>query len=260
MKQYNNEKYIVSITTFPKRFNLCAKCVFNLLTNQKYKNFHLCLTIFKDEYDLITPDLKAIIDANLVEVIIAEKNLCPHLKYFYCMKKYWDKPIITLDDDRMYTSNIISALVEQYEKINYKSIICNVAPKMKFKNDHLVAYNDWCNAGSRLKPNESSYIAMPEGFGGVLYPSKCFNDLDKCIDEIPKILYHDDMYLKVLEIRNKIKVTQTNGTWGITFNAKNLDGAIETCLRVMHCSQNLNYRSDVTKLFEQDLLEGIKLK
>ena len=127
MKTYNNEKYIVSITSFPQRYTLCAKTIFNLLKHQNYKKFHLVLTLFKDDYTQLSNELKLIIDNDLIEVIIAEENLCPHLKYFYVMQKYKTIPIITLDDDRKYSNNTIEVLVQKYETINYKSIVCNVA-------------------------------------------------------------------------------------------------------------------------------------
>lgn len=259
MKQYNNEKYIVSMTSFPQRYNLCVRAIFNLLQNQTYKNFHLVLTLYKDDYAQITDELKIIIDSDLIEVIIAEENLCPHLKYFYAMKKYWDKPIITLDDDRNYSNNIIEVLVKKYETLNYKSIVCNVAPKMSQTNGKLDDSIKWCIGASRLSPNEKSYVAMAEGFGGVLYPPKAFDSSTIKLEEIKDSLYHDDIYLKVLAIRNKLIVTQSNSRWDSTVFGKDMDGAEETSL-YNHCHRsNFDYRRNVTKSFETDLIKGFYL-
>lgn len=257
MKIYNNEKYIVSITSFPQRYSLCAKTIFNLLKHQTYKNFHIVLTLYKEDYEKISDNLRLFADNNLIEILIAEENLCPHLKYFYVMQKYKNVPIITLDDDRLYSNNIIEILVRKYENLKYKSIISNVAPKMTKTGNRLNDASSWCVLETRLQPNERSYVAMAEGFGGVLYPPNCFENF-AIIDEIKHILYHDDLYLKVLAIRNKIPVTQANSKWNFNVYGNDFIGANETSL-YNHNHTNFNYRRAVTKLFEKDLLQGFKL-
>ena len=258
MKTYNNEKYIVSMTSFPQRYALCAKTIFNLLTKQTYKNFHLVLTLFKDDYAQLTDNLKLFADNNLIEIIIADTNLCPHLKYYYVMKKYLDKPIITLDDDRQYSNNIIETLIKKYESLNYKSIVCNVAPKMSQTRGKLDDANIWCVGTSRLRPNEQSYVAMAEGFGGVLYPEKAFDCSTINIEEIKKCLYHDDIYLKVLAIRNKLIVTQAESCWNVNVFGNDMTGADETSL-YNHNNTSFDYRRNVTRLFENDLMRGFSL-
>ena len=258
MKQYNNEKYIVSITSFPQRYSLCAKTIFNLLKNQTYKNFHLVLTLFKDDYEKMSDDLKTFEENDLIEIIIAEKNLCPHLKYYYAMKKYWDKPIITLDDDRKYSNNIIEILVNKFEELEYKSIVCNVAPKMSQNDGKLNDAKVWCVGETRLCPNEKSYIAMSEGFAGVLYPPRAFDFSSIKIEEIERSLYHDDLYLKVLAIRNKLPVTQSSGKLNVNVFVDDFEGATETSL-YNHNNTTFTYRRNVTKLFESDLLVGFTL-
>lgn len=57
------------------------------------------MTLYKDDIKNIPEDLKFLIDEQFVELIVADKDLGPHLKYFYAMKKYKENPIITVDDD-----------------------------------------------------------------------------------------------------------------------------------------------------------------
>ena len=115
----------------------------------------------------------------------------------------------------------------------------------------------WCVRESRLKPNERRYVAMPEGFGGVLYPPNCF-ETPASIAEIKTILFHDDLYLKVLGIRNKIIVTQADSIWGYTVFGNDFIGADDTSL-YNHNNTNFDYRRKVTKLFENDLMQGFNL-
>ena len=102
MKQYNGEPYIVSFTSFGKRIEKAAFMVWYLLTNQTYKNFHLVLTLHKDDVKHIGHDMGLLLRANLLELIVGDEDFGPHMKYYYAMRKYGDHPIITIDDDRMY--------------------------------------------------------------------------------------------------------------------------------------------------------------
>lgn len=264
MKKYNGEKYIVSFTSFPKRFDDATKMIFSLL-QQTYKDFHICMTVFKDEIKDITPTLQLLIDNDLLEVIAADENLCPHLKYFYAMKKYWDKPIITVDDDRLYSANSIENLVKKYERLNYKSVVSNCAIKF-FKNGNKLTKRDtWPK--NRLENSATSYTAMAEGFAGVLYPPKCFKNLDGEIHNIKNCLYDDDLFLRTLEIREQIPVTQaelkyfdykvTNGVYGTDIPSA------QKCALATHGKDKgrypITYRQDVTDKHEDILLKGFAL-
>ena len=259
MKQYNGEKYIVSFTSFGKRFDDACKMIFGL-QKQTYKNFHLVMTIFEGDMKDITPNLQLLIDNDVLEVIIAPENLCPHLKYFYAMKKYWDKPIITLDDDRIYSANTIETLVRKFESLNYKSIVSNCAVKMTRRGNCLDDRRKWCVPKMRLAPDEKSYIAMAEGFAGILYPPECFKDLDKEIPNIKNCLFDDDLYLKVMGIKNRIPVTQTSFQSGKTHivNSVELQHAQQFDL-AKHNNAPMQYRADVTKRFNDQLVAGFAL-
>lgn len=256
MKQYNGEKYIISFTTFPERFKMAARTVYNFI-NQGIKDFHIVCTLYKEDYKNLSGDLKTLVDNDLLEVIIADENLCPHLKYFYAMKKYWDKPIITIDDDRLYDINLLKALTQKYEELNYKSIVSACAPVMSASRSHINVHTSWCIPQRRLPPNAKSYVAMAEGFAGVLYPPKCFNNLDNEIEDIKRCLFHDDLYLKVLAIKNKVPVTQMNGRQSDFYNIEMSD-ADATSLGV-HNNAPMSYRCKLVDVFNDILMSGFKL-
>lgn len=262
MKQYNGEKYIVSFTTFPARYDYAAVMVSNLLEKQTYRDFHIVMTLFKDDYAQLGGDLKKLVDGGALEVIVAEENLCSHLKYYYAMRKYHDKPVITLDDDRVYSPNVIASLVEKHESLSYKSVVSISSPKMKrnYAKTRLVPYGDWCLGSQLMKPNEKSYLAMAEGYGGVLYPENCFDVDGISLDELKSILYHDDMYLKVLELRNRIPVTQVGGTLSRDFPSFNINGTQDLRIEKRKQVSNAEYRAKMQDLFERDLLSGFALE
>ena len=184
MKQYNGEKYIVSFTSFGKRIELAAFPIWLLRHKQSYQNFHLVMTVHKNDLPFIGKQMNALIVTNQLEVLVADEDYGPHLKYFYAMKKYGaEHPIITVDDDRKYALDAIEQLVRKYEELPYKSIISNCAIKMgRTADGHITGYPEWIPR--RLQPSEKSYIAMAEGFAGILYPPNVYPDLGTHIDEI----------------------------------------------------------------------------
>lgn len=258
MKQYNGEKYIVSFTSFGERFNSAVQML-STLAWQYYRDFHIVMTVYKDDVKDIPASLQSLIDHNVLELIVADENLCPHLKYFYAMKKYWDKPIITVDDDRLYSQNTLLMLTRKYETLNYKSIISNCATEMSATNGKLDPRDKWCVGPRRLLPNIKSYAAMAEGFAGVLYPPCCFDKLEDEVQNIKQCLYDDDLFLKVLELKQDLPVTQSSaiyeaicqtGVIGIDIvEAQNFSLA-------KHHDATMAYRKNVTELFEQDLLKA----
>lgn len=265
MKQYNGEKYIVSFTTFAARADDACKMIYNLLSKQTYKNFHLVCTLYKDDVHKMSDTFNLFVENNLFEVIIADENLCPHLKYYYAMLKYHDKPIITIDDDRIYSPNTIQKLVEKYESIKYKSIISCCAIKYTKQGNTISNRNSWPK--NRLSANNTSFVAMAEGFAGVLYPPNCFDKLNSEVSNIKQCLYDDDLFLKTLEIRQKIPVTQIDGVYydkqtNLGVWGTDIQHAQQFALAThgnMKGRYPIDYRQSVTDKFSNILLKGFEL-
>ena len=103
--------FIVSFTTFGPRVENSVEMI-KSLDNQTFKDFKIVMTLYKDDVQHIGPKMKALIDSGKVELIVADKNLGSHLKYFYAMKKYGYMPIITVDDDRNYDHKTLEYLIQ----------------------------------------------------------------------------------------------------------------------------------------------------
>ncbi|MBO7693345.1 MAG: hypothetical protein J6T10_12005 [Methanobrevibacter sp.] len=206
MKQYNNEKVIISLTSHGVRIKYVSKTIFSILKGS-FKDIHVVLTLYKDDIKLIPDDLKLMIDNNVIELLVADKKIGPHTKYFYTMKKYKDTPIITIDDDGIYDNEIIENLYNKY--LEHPNCICaNRVHKITFKNRIINKYNKWHYEYKReLKP---SNLLFATGVGGVLYPPNILKIDDNNLQDIKNCLWADDVYLKVLEIRYNVKVVFTN--------------------------------------------------
>jgi len=208
-KYKNPEKfdYVVSFTSFGRRLKYVPIMVFSYVV-LKRKNMRLCLTIYKDDYKNIPPDLMRLIDAGIVELLISDVDYGPHLKYVVAMDCYYDKPIITIDDDRYCSNTTFDGLIRVYERTKFKTVISNCSIKMQKEGAGLAPLKKW--QASRQDPNTTSFIGMAEGFAGVLYPPKCFEDFENHKKEIIECKYDDDLFLKVREIEAGIPVTTTS--------------------------------------------------
>lgn len=193
---------IVSLTSHTKsRLEQLPKFLFNSLLKYNKTNFKVVLTLYKDDIQYITKDLQALIDNNLIELIVAEENLKSHLKYFYVMQKYRDLPIITIDDDMIYPVQMFDYMLEEHRK-NPNVVLCRSCQQFTYTNNEINNTKQWL-----WNPiNDIAHINHAEGYAGILYPPNCLNISNNLISEIYDTIMSDDIYLSILEIRNRVKV------------------------------------------------------
>jgi hypothetical protein len=200
----NNTKVIVSLTSHDLRLknDTTTKVIFQILKGT-FKDIKVCLTLYKDDVKLIPAKLKQLIDLGQVELIVADKDLGPHLKYFYAMQKYRNLPVITIDDDVLYPLNMVEKLYKAHLE-NKGCVIGRRCFDIGIKNGKLTSYNEWILKYTKIKTPTHKIFAT--GIGGVLYPANCLKLNENYIDEILTIKYDDDFYLKALEVRNDLKI------------------------------------------------------
>jgi choline kinase len=219
----NKEKnVIVSFTTYKNR--LLTKAVnemINSLMKQSIYPFKIVMTLYKDDVKYVNKYIQSLIDKKIIELIVANIDLKPHNKYFYTMKKYRNHPIITVDDDIVYEKTTVESLLNSY--LLYPNYIsARRVHKMLFdKNNKLMSYANWTKEYNKeLKP---SFNLFATGVGGVLYPPNILNINDDLIPEIKKCLNADDIYLKYLEIKKKIKTIYVKNNKPIGYPNYNSD-------------------------------------
>jgi len=198
----SNIECIVSLTSHTKsRLEQLPKILFSSILRYNKSNFKVVLTLYKDDIPFITSDLQTLIDNDVIELIIAEENLRSHLKYFYVMKKYKDLPIITIDDDIVYPVKMFDYMLDEHHKYpNF--VLCRSCQQFTYSNNTINHTKQWL-----WNPvNNISHINHAEGYGGILYPPNCLNITDRLIPEIKDTIMSDDIYLSILEIRNRVKV------------------------------------------------------
>lgn len=195
-------KCIVSLTSHTKsRLAKLPKYLFQSLLKFNDKKFKIVLTLFKDDVQYITSEMKLLIDNGLVELIVADNNLKSHLKYFYAMKKYKDLPIITIDDDKIYPYKMFNYMLEEHYK-RPNLVLCRSCQEFTFTNNKINPTEKWLKSPQHdISPKNHA-----EGYAGILYPADCLHISDDIIPDIEKTIKSDDIFLSILEIRNKIQV------------------------------------------------------
>ena len=193
---------VVSLTSYPPRFRFVPLALKSLFLQNIRPNriivWHECdrkeLTKEMLEYEKLG-----------VEFIKVEEDLGPHKKYFYALQEMSDDIVVVVDDDLVYTHDMIESLMKTHEK--YPESICSRrVHRIKLNDENKMAnYDTWIGeCFFELKP---SHLLMATTGSGTLFPPnalgrKAFND--KLIKE--RCLYADDIWLKYIEILDDVKV------------------------------------------------------
>ena len=184
-KKYNGEKAIISLTSWKARINTVSKTLFSLL--QQCPGFHIVLVLSEEEFlkmmNELPENLKLFVDNELIEVLWVYKNYKSFKKVLFTMDKYRDVPVISADDDCIYTCNYAQMLYDKW-KDNKKSFVT-------IKSDRPFYKKITCN-----------------GIGAAsLHPPKIYENFLPLLNfkELTNIS-HDDIFYMI--IRNKLKTPQ----------------------------------------------------
>lgn len=194
MKKYNNEKAIISLTSWKARIDYVPLTLYSLI--YKCPGFHIVLVLSEDEFprkeEELPKNLRLFIDNDLIELLWIKPNVSSFKKVLYTMDKYRSTPVINADDGLIYTRNYAEELYKVWQK-NQDNIISVMQMKEPFPQGN--------------------------GSGGILFPPYCFGELGLSA-LTPKIAatQHDDMYYGVLSTYIKRNWTYLNPTPGF-YNA-----------------------------------------
>lgn len=207
----DNDTVIVSLTSFPARISNVWITIATLL-NQDYDNMKVILWLSGEEFpskENLPAKLLALQQKGL-DIQIVPDNLKPHKKYFYAMRKYPNNTMITVDDDILYRSDLISSLVKAHKKFP-GCVICN-----RGVNIGEDAYVSWKHTDGK-QASVPSHRIMPTGIGGVLYPPGCYDNKHIFnIDVIKRTcLNGDDLWLNFMTRSIGTKVVLTGFKTGL---------------------------------------------
>lgn len=203
VEKKSETKLLVSLTSYKERIETLPK-VFDALLSQTKKPDKIVLTVFKDDIQYLTDKVKNYFNFKKVELLVADKNLKPHLKYFYTMQKYRDYCIVTVDDDMIYSNDMLESLYNSYKRFPDVVSARRVHKIKKDAEGKILPYNKWgYECKTVITPSDELFAT---GVGGVLYPPNILKISDENLPEIYNVLTADDIYLKYLENKLGIKV------------------------------------------------------
>ena len=129
-KEYAGEKACISLTSWKARINTVSKTLYSLI--KMCPGFHIVLVLSKDEFPLMEkelPDnLMLFVENKLIELFWIKPNLKSFKKVLFTMDKYRDVPVISADDDCIYTCNYAQELYDKWNETKSDYVTYNLTP------------------------------------------------------------------------------------------------------------------------------------
>lgn len=206
MLNSNYSNIIVSITSWKPRLPYIDKSI-NSILNGTIKPCKIVLTLYKDDIQYIPNKLQKLIDANIVELIVCDDDLGAAKKWYYVIQKYPNNPIVLIDDDIEYNSDLLEKLLLYSEKYP-NTIIANWGRPIYLQSkynvmDFNVVRNWYLTYNQDIEP--SYYMHFMSG-AGTLLPSNSININDCDLNDIIKYKNIEEVYLKYLTLKTNTKV------------------------------------------------------
>lgn len=199
---------IVSLTSFPARIN-DVWMVIECLKRQSLLPEKVFLWLSKEQFpsrEDVPYNLRVLEDP-FFEIRFVDGDIRSHKKYYYALKEFPNKTIITVDDDVFYNPNTIEKLVSTSKRFP-QCIISNHTSEIIFDNNgNVVPYQKW---NGNVSPFSSSNL-LQIGVGGVLYPPNCLHELvtrkDLFLELAPLA---DDLWLNAMARLKGTPIVQTS--------------------------------------------------
>lgn len=238
-KQPLDTPVMVSLTSYPARFPTLHICLKSIL-NQTMKPSKVILWLDKDVSLNDIPQRILNLRKKGLEIHCEGDPLKPHKKYFHAMKDFRDACIVTVDDDVIYTRDMLASLYDSFKK-HPNCISARRVHKILYDiNHHAVDYNSW--GYDYKKETMPSKELLATGVGGVLYPPHIF-DMDSKYFDTKNIMDNawsvDDIWLKFVENSMDIPVVWVPNKQTHPFYITNKDLA-KTSLYIANVHNNRN--------------------
>lgn len=195
-------KIIVSLTTYNKRIYNVHLTIESLFRQTVIPN-KIVLWLAEDEFngENIPYMLKKLQKKGL-EIGFC-KDLKSYKKLIPTLKKYPNDIIITVDDDILYSYDLIENLYKKYFTYS-NAVICSRAHKYKIDNKKFAPYKEW----EMEKSNLEKQIFLTSG-GGTLFPPESFDEEFYNETNIFKLApMADDIWINAMLLKNKTKIKQ----------------------------------------------------
>lgn len=195
---------IVSMTTYPKRFEKIDLCLKSIL-RQSYKPDKIIIWLGSDTSEKLAKKTFDKYKKYGIEYVIdKDNNYYSHKKYIYAFKQYRNSIIVTLDDDLIYSKNTIKSLIKKYKKYP-NSIIARRVHKITWNDNKINNYSNWIYESFLMHKPTHELLATTGA--GTLFPPSAYKNEDLDFNRIKEYaLFADDIWLKMMAVKNNVKV------------------------------------------------------
>lgn len=245
-EESREEKVIVSLTSFPARFDKIHLTLKSLLLQSEKPDKIMVYLGSDSSRDFFTKEMLELEQYGVEYRIDTDRNLKSHKKYFYAMQDFVDDVIVTADDDVYYPSNWLACLLNSYKRYP-NAVSARRVHLMKKNGADFARYNLWEDQCRRV--TSPSFALIATGCSGILYPPHCLSKFafdealmkDLCFEA-------DDIWLKCMEVLNGTPVVWAKN-WEVDLLdvASSQQGALSS-LNV-DCSKNDTYLHKVMDHF-----------
>jgi len=123
-----NIRACIALTSWKKRINTVGLTIYNLFETCG-PDYHIVLTLAEEEFPRkeqeLPRDLVLMNRAGVFEILWCKRNVKSFKKWLFCAAKYPKLPVITADDDCIYTCNYAERLYNKWVETGKKYIITN---------------------------------------------------------------------------------------------------------------------------------------
>lgn len=224
----DNERIIVSMTSYPKRITNVSKSIFLLLTKQTVKpdEIHLWLSTeeFPNKEKDLPEDLQKLLEFDVATIHWLPKNTFVHKRHEYFKIAQDNDLVFLIDDDVRYADNLIETVMNTHKKFSNCIVCYNRYPKHEYRNKKIIYgyaapenepkanLNRWC--GQSMIPAK-------------LYPKECLSEENQNIrDKVDPV--SDECWFQPWTVYYDIPIYHLNFSWGIDIdpNIKKENGIV----------------------------------
>lgn len=198
-------RVVVSLTSYGDRIQYLP-AVINSMYRQTVRPCKIVVCLDARDKDRLTPELSEYLSDPRIDLIWSDEpcgDLKPHKKYYYAMMKYRGYAVITVDDDSVYTPDLVESLTDTYMK-NPSRVCARRVHLIRYSADKKpLPYKNWGYDYTKVKFAASQLIAT--GCGGILYPPDVLNITPDDLPSAMEYVNADDIWLKKREFDKGVK-------------------------------------------------------
>jgi hypothetical protein len=199
---------IVSLTTFPARIKKVWIVIESIL-RQEHKPDMIILWLSREYFDSIDAVPKKLRDLQSrgLQIRFVDDDIRSYKKYIYSLTEYPDDNIITLDDDIIYPTFIISKLVEFKDKYP-GALICHRCTRITSEGKQLQSYTNWIDCEEEVSPCNNLFVTT--GGGTLISPNFLHADVSNK-DLFKKLTFNnDDIWLNAMAQLKNTPIAKTD--------------------------------------------------